>query len=380
MRKARSLAEIKEYLLCPMLFYWNRVVCQTEELPISTLDLPKLAISQALPIYYDGENSHYALTQWVDFVWKTWLDQVGVGQDENIIGLRSFHNVRYNKILRPFLTGDVRGPGGKKYVEPRASKYYKDQYAQLALADLEDNLSEKIPQALNVGEPEIAYLKLGKYSIAQAYSDSLVMADRFSAPVPESVWGANAPVQVVLNGHTALDAVADLIVIGRGKAQVYFLDAHPMFYFDRSRVWRRPDLIAAGFFTALPEEDPFPPVETIYYLHLFTGEVMRRKTTNGSRLSNVLMMANRGISANIFLPAFLSEDHAKCRGCVMRDKCYDREDILESAFPGTYHIAQALETAAANPEALKTAHQLAARLTKLDLDEVSGDQEKIAEV
>jgi hypothetical protein len=165
----------------------------------------------------------------------------------------------------------------------------------------------------------------------------------------------------------ALTAVADLITSSEGKSRAYFLDAYPMFFINKSMVWKKPDLIAASLIEAGEGDDPFPPLETVHYVHLYTGEVMSRKVVNSSRLQNIFIMAERGISANIFIPAFLSDDHTKCRACELRSRCFDREDILESAFPGTYQTAKALEIAAENPEAHKLALKLATELTEFDL-------------
>lgn len=367
MKEARNYEEIKDYLRCPMLFYWKHVVISNEEPPRSSLSLPGQALRQAMPIYYDGENHKYELVQWVDFVWTTWLKQAGLGQDDVIKGFQAYHRVRYHEGLKPFLTGESRGPGGKKYVEPRASKAYKDRVRLLNLPGMEEELSNATFSAMKIEEAEIVHLNLGRYSIAQAYSDSLIMAMNFKAPKAKSVWGAGRPVRVRLDDRVSLAAIADLVTVVGGKSQVYYLDARPMFFVENSMVWKRPDVIAAGLIEAEEGDDPFPPIEMVHYVHLFTGEVMSRKVTNASRLQNILIMASRGISANIFIPAFLSEDDAKCRACELRSRCYDREDILESAFPGSYQTAGALEAAVRNTEARELALKLAAKLTEFDL-------------
>jgi hypothetical protein len=371
MKETRSYEEIRDYLHCPMLYYWKHIALSDQEIKISALDLPKRALLQALPIYFDGENSKYDLAQWVDFVWTTWLKQIGKGQDDLIKGFQGYHSVRYNEVLKPFLTGEARGRGGKKFVEPRASKAYKERYQYFDLGSIEDQLGKIATSLMGVEEAEVAYPNLGKYSVAQAYSDSLVMAMNFKPPAPSAVWGAGRSVQVRLNDHVALDAVVDLITIERGKSQVYFLDARPMFFFDKSFVWKRPELIAAGLFEASEGDTPFPSIETIIYVHLYSGEVMKRKVVSASRLQNIFLMASRGISANIFIPAFLSDDHTKCRACALRSRCYDREDALESLFPGAYQTAGALEFAARNPEAYK----LPAALTEFDLKEIAENTE-----
>lgn len=375
MIETRNLAEIKEYLYCPTLFYWNRLAVSPQK-QLSTLELPKLAIRQALSIYIEGDNDQYGLEQWVDFVWKTWLEQSGVGQDDVLKGFQGYHKIRYYEILKSFFTGETRAPNGKKYIEPRASKAYKDRYLFLNLSSIEDELSQAVVSALDVVEVEITHLKLGKYSVAQAYSDSLIMAMNFIPPAIKSVWGVGEHVNVRLDDHVVLDAVADLIVVDKDKSQAYFLDGHPMYYLDKSWVWRRPDLLAASLMEAREGSTPFPPVETVFYVHLLTGEVLSKKTVNANRLKNVFIMANRGISANVFPPAFLSDDHTKCRACEMRPRCYDQEDILESVFPGSYQTAQALDAAINNPEAHKLAVDLATKLTPYDFRTISGSSKE----
>ena len=363
----RNLSEIVDYLYCPMLYYWKYQVHGAEQKFLTTLDLPKLAVQQALSIYMEGENSQYELAQWVIFIWETWLKQKGVAQDDVIEGLRGYHEIRYHQVLAPFLNGKTRNKRGKSYVEPRASKAYKERIAYFNLGNIEAALSERTSEALGVVEAEITELNLGKYTVAQAYSDSLIMAANFKPPLPQSVWGTGKPVSVRLAEDLVMDTVVDLISVDGNQAHGYFLDGRPMFYLNRSWVWRRPDLLVLGLMEAREEEEPFPPISAVYYVHLYSGEILSRKTLHVSRLQNVFIMACRGISANIYLPTFLSGDFTRCRACAVRAQCYDREDVLESAFPGAYKTARALESAVHSPAAHAAALELASELTLFDL-------------
>jgi hypothetical protein len=86
-------------------------------------------------------------------------------------------------------------------------------------------------------------------------------------------------------------------------------------------------------------------------------------------------MANRGISANIFTPAFLSGDFSTCRSCEVRAHCYDKEDVLESAFPGSYQTTKALAFAVDNPAARAGAIALTQKLTLFDLQGIEQERD-----
>jgi len=238
------------------------------------------------------------------------------------------------------------------------------------LGSIEDALSERLSDALGVVEAEITELNLGKYSIAQAFSDSLIMATNFKPPLSSSVQGIGRRVSVRLAGDLILDSVVDLISIDGDQASGYFMDGHPMFYLDRSWVWRKPEVLAIGLLEAKEGDKPFPPITTAYYIHLYSGEILSKKALKTSRLQNIFIMASRGISANVFPPAFLSGNFSKCRACAMRTQCYDQEDVLESTFPGSYQTAKALASAVRKPATRAVALDLATKLTEFDFQSI----------
>jgi hypothetical protein len=348
MSRIFRLEAVERYLYCPLLYFWTDLRgTAVLDIPMrTTTALPKLALLQALSARQDPACQAYPLVQLVGGVWDSWLEQKGVGEDVKP-ALEGFHQVRYGEILKLFLDGDIRKRDRSKYIEPRASYRYKDMYRTRGLDALSDRIDAAVVDRLGVEVSSIEKLGLGDYSIANAYSDSLVMAGRFSPLPPEEVWGVDEVVSIDLSERFVIEATVDLIAWGPKGARLYVLDGTPMFFFERPWVSRKLILIAAPLMRARPPGDPFPPIKAVIYRHLLSGEEVVRRAVRPSRLVQALLMFERGVSAGIYTPQFLSGDLSRCLACPARSLCLDREDTLEHFYPGLSDVVDKVRQAAA---------------------------------
>jgi hypothetical protein len=100
---------------------------------------------------------------------------------------------------------------------------------------------------------------VGPYLLADAYADTVWMAERYTPPLPEAVHGLSLPVQVQMDNGQTISARADLVIAGVEESTVEVHDAHPAFALQRSWANRRLDVLAA--LQMIPAEgriNPFP--------------------------------------------------------------------------------------------------------------------------
>lgn len=334
------LKQVKDYLYCPLLYYWKNETVGDKNAPLhTTLELPRLAIQQALQTYTIKKYQNHDLDQLVKLIWKIWLDQNNVGNDIQV-ALEKYHETRYEKIMVRFLNGDERKTKDRsKYIEPRASSRYKEFIKQYKLDELAEGIDSALPK-MKIASVDMNYIKLGKYSLADAYSDSIHMALQFPMPSAQAIVGVDVKTKISIEGEgEIIEARADMIVANKEKSTIYVHDFTPHFVFKRGEITRRLDVIAASSMTPVEGGIEFPPIDKLVFRHFMTGAEITRKQFRPSRLIQSAIMAQRGISAKIFPPAFLSGDVSLCNKCTEQERCLKSEDALEHIFPGAQHMA-----------------------------------------
>jgi hypothetical protein len=344
-----DLQDIKDYLYCSLLYYLKRRPMPLVDeaggerfLPAyTTLDLPGLAVSQALSVHATGEY-HKPFPDLVRLVWQAWFAQKGVG-DDVAVSIQAYAKMR-NKILEQFLSGKIRNPENKPYTEPRMTARYKGMLDASRLKALSGPIDEAALAKLGCIQGELA--GMGPYPLAEAYADSVLMASRYEPPLPGMIYGVKTPTLVLLPNGSTLSATADLVLLEGERTVIEVHDAYPAFYYERGWVGRRLEVIAALEMGSADPDRPFPKVERVVYRHWLTGKTLERRRVRLARLVFSLDAARRGIEAGIFTPQFLSGDLSRCRGCRAREICIPASgDISEWFLPGEAEIARRVQQA-----------------------------------
>jgi hypothetical protein len=339
-----TLAQIESYLFCPLLYYWQNEteVLREQGATRTTRDLPKLALQQSLSLY--NSNAEFQQYDWptlVDLVWRTWLEQKQVGIDVYQM-LRSYEAERA-RIMAPFLAGKITAASGKAYVEPRASRKYKNQVDQLGLEAIAASTDNAALTIMGVTLAEISEIDLGLYHLVDAYADSMLMAASFPLPAPGIIRGVDE-IGVVRFSLTHLEVEVDLVTEVNGKLYAHVLDATPLFY-PGSRSWipRRPGVIAAASVEFDRPGLKGLPSGGVIYRHLMSKTETHYPAGNQERLEQVLDMAVRGIEGGVFPPRFLDGDLTTCKKCSARGICIEgRTDALEQFMLGSQHLESLL--------------------------------------
>jgi hypothetical protein len=292
-----DLQDIKDYLYCSLLYYLKRSPMplvdeagREQFLPAyTTLDLPGLAVSQALSIHATGEYPQ-PFPGLVRLVWQAWFAQKGVGEDV-AVSIQAYAKMR-NKILEQFLSGKIRNSENKPYTEPRMTARYKGMLDTSRLSALSGPIDEAALAKLGCIQGELA--GMGPYPLADAYADSILMASRYEPPLPGTIYGVKAPTWVMLPNGRKLTATADLVLLEGDRTVIEVHDAYPAFYYERAWVGRRLDVIAALEMGSADPYKPFPKVERVVYRHWLTGKSFERRRVRPARLVFALDAARRG--------------------------------------------------------------------------------------
>jgi hypothetical protein len=171
---------------------------------------------------------------------------------------------------------------------------------------------------------------ISHYRPADAYADSLLMAGRYSPPLAEAIYGVGVKTLVRLPSRETLTARVGLVIVGADSTTIEVHDYIPAFYFERSWVGRRLDVIAALEMQGADPDRPFYKVERVIYRHFMTGKTIERRRVRQARLVFALDMARRGVQAGIFTPEVLSGDLPRCRICPALEICIPAVgDIIE---------------------------------------------------
>lgn len=335
-----DLQEIQDYLFCSLWFYLKHrpsplvdEAGKEHAIPTySTLDLPGLAITQALDAYASGSYPE-PFPELVRFIWEAWFQQKGVG-DDVLKSIQAYAGIR-NDILAQYTSGKITNRDHKPYTEPRMTLRYKEMMENAGLAGLVGPIDAAALENMGCRAAEMA--GIGPYPLADAYANSLFMAGRYSPPPPQAIYGLQVAVVIPLYNHQSISATADLVVRGADLAIIEVHDFFPAFRWERAWVGRRLDVIAGLYMTAADPERPFPKVEKVVYRHFLSGKTLERRSVRQARLVFALEAVRRGIEAGIFIPQFLSGDLTRCRLCPAQSICIPASgDILEWFLPGEW--------------------------------------------
>jgi hypothetical protein len=337
-----DLQDIRDYLFCSLWFYLKRfaprLLTPDGEAgihPYTTLELPGLAFAQALALHATGRHPH-PFPVLADLVWQTWMVQKGMG-DDLLQAARGYARLR-NEILGQFTSGRIRKAGGQAYIEPRMTTRYANMLENAGLTKIASRIEETGREKLGAGPAELP--GVGPYFLADAYADTVWMAERYTPPLPEAVHGLSLPVQVKMDNGGTISARADLVIAGVEESTVEVHDAHPAFALQRSWANRRLDVLAALQMIPAGPHKPFPPVGKVIYRHLMSGKTIERRRVRAARLSFAFEAARRGVQAGVFIPQYLSGDLSRCRGCRAQEVCITPQgDISEWFQPGSAALA-----------------------------------------
>jgi hypothetical protein len=199
-RSPVSLEQLRDYVYCSMLYYWRHVVgIRGEKGPRTTMELAGDSVRQAWRIYADRPDTRMADA--VMIVWRTWLAREGVDGDDVLKGLAGYAQAMAG-ILHGFESGKVRKADGSRYKQPRMSRQFTKIARSSGMPALAGELDRKLLPALRA--VKVDHPLFGPYSIADAFTDSLRMAERLSslaeAPQREAILAVGATVQVRVGG------------------------------------------------------------------------------------------------------------------------------------------------------------------------------------
>ncbi len=354
-----TLDQLRDYAYCSMLYYWKHVVgLEGEPAPRTTLELPGQVIRQAWKVVVNQgkgaeagpDYAQLGLPEAAMVVWRTWLAREGADTDDVLKGLTGYAGA-LAKILDAFESGRVRKRDGSRYKQPRMSRAFKDMTRSAGLPALAKALDKKLLPALHLAPGK--HPLYGRYTVADAFCDSLNMAERFSrpgeSPVTEAIIGVDVPVQVRAGGWT-LPAVADMLVIdseARSDPPAVVVEVHdyapgrpPL----ARQIGRDLRVIAALHMEPIADEtSQFGEVTGVTYRHIASGWKHFRRRAGSGRLTAVLEATLRGVQEAVYTPMFLT-DLSRCQTCPMQGSCFNSGglDALEALSPGLTRRAEAV--------------------------------------
>ncbi len=332
MKECFAFEEIRDYLYCSLLYYlkYHAGISGLSKTALTTADLPGEAVAQALGVYAAGNHPEMSFRELVRAVWTTWMRQKGIRAD--VVTMLLGYEALRSQILDEFLSGKIRRKGGKHYVEPRLSSRYRQMIEHAGLLAAAERIEEYLIEPFGVKPAELELL--GPYRMADAYADSLLMAERYQLPARESVIAANTDVVVRSGNGIEITVKARLLLRAEAGTVVVAHLPEPAFYFDPTWAGRNLEAIALSLYEGESADDL--PVSQVMIRHLMSGQAVTRKQLRTSRLSLSLLHAVRGIQAELYLPQFLSGDLGRCRKCSAAFICLEhKEDPIEAAYPGT---------------------------------------------
>jgi len=332
MRERYTFEEIKDYLYCSLLYYLKHRarVERLGRISLTTADLPGAAVAQALGVYASGAHPEMSFPQLVQAVWATWMRQKGVGTD--VVTMLLGYEALRSQIMGEFLSGKIKKKGGKRYIEPRLAARYRQMIEHAGLLAAAERIEDYLRKPLGVAPAELELI--GAYRVADAYADSLLMAERYPLPARAAVIGANINVVVKSGNGIEISLRARLLLHGESGTTAVVHLPEPVFYFDP--IWAGRNLEALALSLYEGEAEGVGPVSHVLIRHLMSGQTVTRRQLRTTRLSLSLLHAVRGIQAELYLPQFLSGDFGRCQKCPAASVCLDaKEDPIEAAYPGT---------------------------------------------
>lgn len=343
--------DIQDYLFCPVLFYIKkfkafllprmdqRLQKYMAKLGGSSLDLPGMAVNQALQLYAENGQA-ITLVEALGRTWLSWLE--GASAPEGLWRqLVVYADVRNNMILRPFFRGEILTRKRARYLEPRSSARYRSMMVNNKLTHLAENIDRQVLQGLHVVAGELP--GVGEYHVAEAFADSLLMVEGYVPQKSGELRIVNKQIPVSMHNQVQMLYMAQLAYEQDEQWVIEVLDCQPGFVFPKKTVYRDMRVLLAGI--AL-DSLPGGRGGSVVYRHLMSGEKVFCRDLRVSHAVLVVESVLRSIENDIYLPAFLRQGGETCRTCPASELCSGSGDILEWLLPGLQDAGLRLKTMA----------------------------------
>lgn len=353
MNQVTALTErdIQDYLFCPVLFYVKK--CKAFLLPRmdqrlqknmarlggTSLDLPEMAVNQALQLYAENKPE-ITLVEALGRTWLSWLE--GASAPQGLWRqLLVYADVRNNMILRPFFRGEILTRKRARYLEPRSSARYRSMMVNNKLTHLAENIDRQVLQGLHVVAGELP--GVGAYPVAEAFADSLLMVEGYMLQRSGDLRIVNKQVPVNMHNQAKVLFQVQLAYQQNEQWVIEVLDCQPGFVFPKKTVYRDMRVLLAGI--AL-DSLPGGRGGSVVYRHLMSGEKVLCRDLRTSHAVLIVESILRSIENDIYLPAFLRGGGEACRTCPACEVCSGSGDILEWLLPGLQDAGLRLKTMA----------------------------------
>lgn len=335
-----NISDLKDYLNCSMLYYLKQHPSYSSEAKAnlrSTRVLPRLAIQQCLKMYATGKYTMYSYKEITASIWKKWLSDQGITQ--GFYDKLRFYGDKRNEILAGFINGEIKDANKEKYTEPRLTHRFQTACSDMNLPRYRQDLEISIAPAIGF---TTAYLpELGRYFLADAFADSLIMADNLQKTEPENILGVDKPAVAKLTNGEELELRLALVYRNQYATSAELLDFTPMFARPTER--HHPDrLDLTAYHHAVMVDLPEIRLDKIYYRHLMSGSVEGVHRENESELVYAMMMMMRGLENGIYYPQYLGGDYKRCLQCSQYDTCIKGAGISTWLRPETQDYADKL--------------------------------------
>jgi len=348
------LDDVWDWAFCPLRVWWRRTGLAPDVAEVEgkrTGDqLVRESIRTATKIYYrfNGKEQKYNFGQSLGLVWKRWLDgwQIDAGIAKALV---DYHQ-RRRSILSRFEDGQITNREGKRYKRPMWTRFWREMAESSGLTSLRksiDSQQRKIGLGeLTITDDEYYQAPIG---LADAFANSMDIANKLELPERESVVGVNVPMIVELpsvrmlcradlvtregvskrRGRPRKDGGEPAKIIKLGYEQFLFDEVLPPPY-SLAR-----DLRVLALGQAVPDGLDFgsdkTAVEAVTVRHLFSGERQdfHPKIGDGSDLLESLARAViTGVRGGTYVPRMVCGWKA-CGDCEYRILCFSESGVMD---------------------------------------------------
>lgn len=217
-----QLNDVWDWAYCPVRVWWRRTGLAPDVAELhgrrTGERLVRESIVSSIRLYYEvtGGGKEMTFGESLGLVWKRWLDVWALG--EVVTRMLVDYHQRRRALLRRFEDGSITDRDGKKYKRPKWSRYWREMADTSGLTTLRKQIDAhqgKIGMArLELTDEESFLAPIG---LADAFADSMDIANRLRLPEPVSVIGVGVPMVVDLPS-TELHLAADLVRrVGTGR-------------------------------------------------------------------------------------------------------------------------------------------------------------------
>ena len=217
-----QLNDVRDWAYCPVRVWWRRTGLAPDVAELhgkrTGERLVRESIVSSIRLYYEVTKAgkEMAFGESLGLVWKRWLDVWALG--EVVTRMLVDYHQRRRALLRRFEDGSITDRDGKRYKRPKWSRYWREMSDTSGLTTLRKQIDahqNKIGMArLELTDEESYFAPIG---LADAFADSMDIANRLRLPEPGSVIGVGVPMVVDLPS-TELHLAADLVrQVGRSR-------------------------------------------------------------------------------------------------------------------------------------------------------------------